>query len=125
MKNNEIIGYLVEYHAGNEEKEPVRRSDLTSEDKERQDLVKSWAYGLAEPWSPSALSYIINYVDYKPEIPEDKRWIAQCDSIFYDFLESVAIANGSTPEEALKNAKELVEYVVDNFYEKDEDCEDE
>ena len=125
MDNNEIIGYLVEYHAGKEEKEPVRRSDLTSEDKERQDLVKSWAYGLAEPWSLSALSYSINYVDYKPEIPEDKRWVAQCDSIFYDFLESVAIANDSTPEAALKNVKELVKYVVDNFYEKDEDCEDE
>ena len=123
MNDDKIVGYIVEYYAGKEEKEAITVADLTSDDKKRQDCVKSWAFGLGEPWSDSAISYVINR-DWRQDVPEDEIWTAQCNSIFYDSLESVAIAKGPTPQEALKNVEELVEYVVKNFYEYDDEDEE-
>ena len=119
-KKQEVIGYLMEYHIGEEEKEEITRADLLSDDQEKKDLVKSWAYGLANPWSPSALSYTLNYVDWKPEIPENERWVAHCNSIFYDSLESVAISRGATAQEALKNVEDLVKSIIDKYCAEDE-----
>ena len=118
-----IIGYLHEYNQGKEIKDPIFVDDLNTNDSERLDLLKSWAYGLATPWDSSAMSYVIN-CDNRYEVDDEHRWKATFSSIFYDSLESTAVCYAETPNEALKKVQELVEDVIERFTEKDEEEED-
>lgn len=119
-KNYNIIGHLLEYHAGAEIKDPIFIEDLNTDDPERLDLLHGWASGLATPWSSSAMSYIIR-CDDRFEVDDAHRWSATFSSIFYDSLESEAVCYAETPEKALQKVQELVEDVIERFAEKDED----
>lgn len=118
----ETIGYLLEFHPDKEIKECVTVDDLTSTDKEKQDLVQSWIVGLAEPWCESAVSYCIN-INHGMEVQADNnhKWVAECRSIFYDCLESVLIAYGSTPTEALVNVQNKFDEMMVIYHERYED----
>ena len=115
-----IIGYLHEYNQGKEIKDPIFVDDLNTNDSERLDLLKSWAYGLATPWSGSAMSYMIN-CDDRLVVNDEHRWKATFNSIFYDCMESTAVCYDETPEKALKKVQKLVDDVIEKFAEKDEE----
>ena len=118
-----IIGNLIEYQAGKEIKDPIVLDDLKTEDPEKLQLIQDWAYGLATPWSSSAISYILRcHEEY--DVDDTHRWSATFNSIFYDCLESEAICYAETPEEALAKVKQLVETVIEKFAEKDEESDD-
>jgi hypothetical protein len=121
-KDFNIIGYLHEYHLGKEIKDPIFIDDLNTSDPDRLELVKGWAGGLANPWSGSAVSYMIN-CDDRYVVDDDHRWKTTFSSIFYDSLESTAICYADTPEGALQKVKALVEDVIEKFAEKDEEDE--
>lgn len=115
-----IIGNLIEYHAGKEIKDPILLNDLNTTDPDKLQLLRGWAYGLATPWSSSAMSYILRcHEEY--EVDDAHRWSGTFNSIFYDCFESEAICYAETPEEALAKVKQLVETVIEKFAEKDED----
>jgi hypothetical protein len=122
-KDFHIIGYLHEYHQGEEIKDPIFVDDLNTNDSDRLDLLKSWVYGLATPWSSSTMSYTIN-CDDRYEVDDAHRWKATFSSIFYDFLESTAVCYAETPEAALKKVQELVKDVIEKFAEKDDKEDD-
>ena len=122
-KDYNIIGYLHEYHKGEEIKEPVFVDDLNTDNTDRLKLLNEWASGLATPWSGSAMSYVIN-CDDRLVVDNEHRWSATFSSIFYDCLESTAVGYAETPEKALKKVQKLVEDVIERFAEKDEDEED-
>lgn len=127
MKNeNQKLGYIREFHPNKEIEDWVTREDLTSADQEKKDLVQSWIVGLAEPWSPSAESYVIhrNCTYDGTIVPESEAWAATYTSIFYDFLESVIVAYGATPGEALSNAEKILEEMLMIYSEKYEDEEE-
>jgi hypothetical protein len=122
-KDYNIIGYLHEYSLGKEIKDPIFLEDLNTSDPDKLDLIKGWAYGLDNPWSGSAASYVLN-CDDRYVVDDEHRWKATFSSIFYDCLESTAICYAKTPDEALKKVQELVEDVIEKFAEKDEDEDD-
>jgi hypothetical protein len=117
-KDFNVIGYLYEYHPDTETKDPIYVEDLNTNDPERLILLKEWASGLANPWSGSAMSYMIN-CDDRREIDDAHRWKATFSSIFYDFLESAAVCYAETPEGALHKVQELVKDVIEKFAAKD------
>lgn len=114
MEKN-IIGYHIEYSHGDEEKIEIYQEDLTSTDKERQELVQSWVYGLANPWSLSALSYTLSCNDWDNSLKEDERWLCQCNSIYYDCLESVVFARGGSAQEALANVESFMNKLIKKY----------
>ena len=121
-KDFHIIGYLHEYHMGEEIKEPVFVEDLNANNPDRLKLLNEWASGLATPWSGSAMSYRIN-CDDRLVVDNAHRWKATFSSIFYDCLESTAVCYAETPESALQKVQSLVKDVIEKFTEKDEDEE--
>ena len=121
-KDFHIIGYLHEYHQGEEIKDPIFVDDLNTSDTDRLDLLKSWAYGLATPWSSSAMSYVL-HCDDRYEVDDEHRWKATFSSIFYDCLESTAVCYAETPEKALQNVQDLVKDVIEKFAENNEEDE--
>lgn len=112
-----IIGYHIEYSQGEEERIEIRQEDLVSPDQERRDLIKSWAYGLANPWSQSALSYTLNYNGWDNSLNENERWLGQCNSIYYDCLESVIVARGASAQEALTNVEKFMNEIIGKYNE--------
>ena len=131
-KKNEKLGYICEYYKGQEIKEWVTREDLNSDDTDKKDLVQGFIVGLMEPWSASAECFEIRRnVKYDgTKVPESEAWRATYTSIFYDALESVIVAYGATPDDALRNAEKILdemETIYEERYadeeEKDDDVE--
>lgn len=119
------LGYLMEFHPDGETKDWVTREDLASEDQEKKNLVQSWIVGLAEPWCESAVSYCIN-INQGNEVVADEahKWVAACHSIFYDCLESVLVAYGATPEDALQNVRSEFAEMIKIYCERYKDNKD-
>ena len=114
MENkNEKLGYICEYYKDKEIKEWVTREDLNSDDPDKKDLVQGFVVGLMEPWSASAECFDIRRnVRYDgTKVAESEAWKATYTSVFYDTLESVIVAYGATPDEALKNAEKILDEV--------------
>lgn len=131
MENiNEKLGYVVEYYKGQEIKEWVTREDLNSDVPDKKDLVQGFIVGLMEPWSAAAEFFDIKRnIRYDgTKVTENEAWKATYTSIFYDTLESVAIAYGATPCEALKNVEKLLEEmeaIYEEIYADDEEVQGE
>lgn len=128
MENkNDKLGYVCEYYKCDEIKEWVTREDLNSDDHEKKDLVQSFIIGLMEPWSASAEFFNINRnVRYDGvKVDESESWKATYTSIFYDNLESVIVAYGATPDEALKNVENVLDEMEAIYEERYADDEEE
>ena len=123
MSERTRIGYVHEFHPNFEDKSWIADQDLTSTDPVVQKEVQHWLYGLANPWSETAVSYVVSpKIAVNEEVARNETWKAEYISTFYDCLQSVAIAYGSTPNEAIDNVTKLVEYVINNYYIHDEDA---
>lgn len=121
----ELLGYFCEYYNRKREEEPITRTDMNSNDKERQDWFKSYIIGLMEPWSPSAESFDVRLnVRYDGiKVAKNELWKATYTSIPYDTIECELIAYGATASEAVANAEKLLEElkkVYEERYEKDD-----
>lgn len=117
------IGYTHEFHPNFENNSWIADEDLISTDPIVQKEVQHWLYGLANPWSETSISYIVSpRISVNEKIPENEMWQAKYISVFYDCLESVAIAYGSNPSEAIDNVTNLVENVVRKYYKHDDDA---
>lgn len=127
MENkNKMLGYLCDYGGGKEIKDWVAREDLFSDDQEKKDLARGWIVGLAEPWSASAEFYDVkrNCASLNKKVPVSEAWKATYTSIFYDCMESVIVAYGATPTEALSNVEIVLEEMMEIYETKYADCED-
>ena len=113
--DKDIIGYHIEHSQGEEERIEIRQEDLVATDPEKQDLIKSWVYGLANPWSQSAVSYTLNYNDWDSSLQDNERWTAQCNAIYYDCLESVIVARGASAQEALTNVEKFMNETIGKY----------
>ena len=125
MNKDKKFGCIRQYMLGKEFIDWVKVEDLTSEDKETQDLVQGWLNGLDEPWSDFSVDYQVS-IPYQPpaEMNLDILWCAEYTSIFYDGMESVAFGYGPTPEDAIANVNKMVAEVIEKYYKgKDEDDE--
>lgn len=115
------IGYTHEFHPNFENNSWIADQDLTSVDPVVQKEVQHWLYGLANPWSETAVSYIVSpKIAVDEEIPKNETWKAEYISTFYDCLQSIAIAYGSTPNEAIDNVTAMVKNVLEKHYSPDE-----
>lgn len=119
-KDLDVVGYLLEFHPQSEQTDEITLDDLNTSAPDKLRLLSEWASGLAHPWSDSAMSYVINCIDYL-NVDEDHKWKAVFSSVFYDYLESQAIGYGKTPEEALSNVQTLVKDVIEKLAIKDEE----
>lgn len=116
------IGYTHEFHPNFENNSWIADQDLASTDPIVQKEVQHWLYGLANPWSETAVSYVVSpKIVVNEEVPENETWKAEYISTFYDCLQSIAIAYGSTPNEAIDNVTALVKNVLESYYIPNED----
>ena len=118
------IGYIHEFHADREMKDWVSANDLQSDDPIVKKVVQGWLYGLNEPWSDTSVHYAL-HPNFARDVTPETCWVAEYTSIFYDFMQSVAIAYGPTPEEALKNVTQMVEVIIAEYYIPDSEDADE
>lgn len=123
-KERKRIGYIHEFHVNLDHKDWVADQDMNSTDPEVVKVVQGWLYGIIHTWSNTSENYVITH-NHKPDHTENEEWVAEYTSIFYDCMESVVIAYGKTPEEALTNVKNLTASVVEYFVEDDDDVEPE
>ena len=115
-----IVGHLYTYHPDNDVDDQIYETDFNTDDPDRKLLLTEWAGGLANPWSGSAESYILN-CDDRQEVDEDHRWSATYCSIFYDCLESTAVCYAKTPNEALQKVQNLVKMAIEKYAPKDDE----
>lgn len=116
------IGYIHEFHPNFENNSWIANQDLASADPVVQKEIQHWLYGLANPWSETAISFVSSpTIMVGKEIPNEKTWTAKYISTFYDCLQSIAIAYGATPNEAIDNVTSLVKNVLEKYYIPDED----
>ena len=105
------IGYVVERIAVCENKVWVADQDINNTtDFLVMSDVQYWLNGIANPLSEKDVRYTVNYND--TEDIENKKWVANYISKFDSQKSSVAIAYGSTPEEAIANVQKLVKDVI-------------
>ena len=119
------IGYTHEFHPNFENNSWIADEDLTSTDSIVQKEVQNWLYGLANPWSETAISFLVTpTIAVNEEIPEEKTWTAKYISTYYDCLQSIAISYGITPNAAIQNVVAMVKEVVEKHYKPDENGEE-
>lgn len=122
MSERVRIGYTHEFHPNFENNSWIANEDLISTDPIVQKDVQHWLYGLANPWSETAISFITSpTIMVDKEVPNEKTWKAEYISTFYDCLQSIAIAYGATPNEAIDNVTTMVGDVLEKYYIPDED----
>lgn len=122
MNERVRIGYIHEFHPNFENNSWIADEDLTSDNPVVQKDVQEWLYGLANPWSETAVSFTTSpTIMVDKEVPKEKTWTANYISTFYDCLQSVAIAYGTTPNEAINNVAAMVKDVLEKYYVPDED----
>lgn len=113
------IGYIHEFHMNMDSKDWVADQDMNSTDPDVTKVVQGWLYGIVHSWSNTSENYQINH-NHAVGHSEEEEWVAYYTSIFYDCMESVVLAYGRTPEEALINVKALTESVVKYFIDDEE-----
>lgn len=59
---------------------------------------------ITKPWSPAAVSYSVNMSNYG-------QWVCEQSVIVYDDIEVSIYGYGGTPEEAMKNSKDRIEWL--------------
>ena len=117
------IGYTHEFHPNFKNNSWIADEDLTSVDPVVQKEVQHWLYGLANPCSETAVSYVVSpKIAINEKIAKNETWEAKYISTFYDCLQSIAIAYGSTPNEAIDNVTVLVNDAINKYYIHDEDA---
>ena len=109
------IGYIHEFHPNFNSKTWVAKEDFDSDNPAALKDLQAWAAGLAEPWSETSVSYVVNFKD------DIRLWEARYISIFYDCLESIALGYGDTPEAAVVAVKKIVEESIEKFYNEGEE----
>lgn len=126
MLSNDTIGYesIWSGTAGKFEIVEYSMENVCSTDPEKQREVQGWLNGLAEPWSETSVGYSVSPNHASGEIPHDKRWIANYNSIVYDGIEAHVIAYAETPQEALQKCIALKDKLLNAFYTKPLDNED-
>lgn len=82
------------------------------------DDLNNWAVVINSPWSQKHLSYKIelNCESAYEEMDENEpKWRCIYSITGYDMIEAEVIGYGNTEEEALKDCKELFEYIQKTF----------
>lgn len=92
------------------------REDLNSQDVKKQQAVQGWLAGLAEPWSDTAVSFLVHPSNKTGVIPEDERWVCDYTSFVYDGIEAHVCACATTPQEALEKCHNLLNELLENYY---------
>lgn len=115
MINVDKIGYHCMYVNGEEKREWLSYADLKPENPEAKKLVQSWLYGLANPLADNVKVGVVG--PNANATNKDDAFEAKFIFPYYDGFESVAIAYGSTPEQAKASAQLLVNTVIRNYYE--------
>lgn len=92
------------------------REDLNSQDVKKQQAVQGWLAGLAEPWSDTAVSFLVHPSNKTGVIPEDERWVCDYASFVYDGIEAHVCAYAATPHEAFERCHNLLNELIENYY---------